>query len=391
MAAPKEAALELVLEFCTLRLCEHIQRGLSACSTLEKDQRALFSLLLNKFPVLCKSLLAHSRMDLRLPYLLMYERTRMGACRSGHFNEGICHSLNLFTGPTNYIIPDADARKLTVRDVLNDRLHSINKLEAMASSDALFRNLVANHQLPNLPPGLPERIVVYVSRVNGVAASLQRVKPPDNIAHCSNNACRRMFYIGRATETIAPDEDVAVLDLYTDVVSGKSAHRRVQRCFCTFACYEEHRFHISTEIPTIDFSEQCRQEGRARVGAALRIALRRNEQASRILRARDKMPRPKVVSRNDIENERTRLITALNVDVGLLFAASLLADARTLSFGRILPGTAEGWRARPMFFQRASKTILTLYRRSQQRDIIRNLNVPCKFTTLLKSKATDIF
>ena len=40
-----------------------------------------------------------------------------------------------------------------------------------------------------------------------------------------------------------------------------------------------------------------------------------------------------------------------------LFAA--LADARTLSLGRILPGTAEGWRACPMFYQRASKTVLT--------------------------------
>ena len=125
---------------------------------------------------------------------------------------------------------------------------------------------------------------------------------------------------------------------------------------------------------------------------AFRHALRRNEAFSRHLRATEKGRTYSVLGAANYRALRKRLVRSLNVDLGLLYAASLLAESRSLSTGRVLPGISEGWRSRPSFYWRAIRAVGRLYALHHKSDrVVYNLIVNEPYLDKLRAHASGMF
>jgi hypothetical protein len=79
------------------------------------------------------------------------------------------------------------------------------------------------------------------------------------------------------------------------------------------------------------------------------------------------------------------------VDLGLVYAASLLAESKSLSTGKVLAGSAEGWRRRVLFYAKPLKDIGKIYDRVHTGgNVISNLYVSEAFLEKLRVKATRL-
>lgn len=359
-------ALELVIETSIQQLCDWINAGESN-ATIASFERTYCAAMLNKLPLTCKALSEKATQDERFAALLFYERTRLGAPNSGHFLEGLAGGLPLFTGHVTIQLPDDDLRKLRLRDVIADRIRTVANLENLSNDSAKLAELTAANKINDLPPGLPGRVHIFVARMRAICQGLKRVKTNSDFAQCQNRECNRAFYIGQPLETWQEYSAHKKEMDYWELAAGASCIKCEQRSFCTWSCCEQWKWQLSSALPPVDrptmeVDMECRKGGRARVSEALRLALKRNDSASRHMRyvAKGRRTFP-AVSKGDIERERKRRVKMYNVDTGLLYAASLLADSATLSTGRILPGLSEGWRSRPMFYTRALREVGKLY------------------------------
>ena len=399
--------LDLVIESSIQQLCDWIDAGGSDATTHVFLERTYCAAMLNKLPLTCNTLFQRVMQDDRFAALLFYERTRLGAPNSGHFLEGLAGGLPLFTGHTTIVLPDEDLRKLRLRDVIADRIRTVANLENMRNDSAKLVELVAANKINDLPPGLPGRVHIFVARMRAICQGLKRVKMNSDFAQCQNRECNRAFYIGQPLETTQASsnqnidengKDIQKSD-YWELAAGAPCLKCEQRSFCTWSCCEQWKWQLSSALPsvcqeTMEVDIGCRKEGRARVSEALRLAFKRNESASRHMRHIAKQHRTfPAVSKCDIERERNRRVKMYNIDTGLLYAASLLADAKTLSTGRILPGLSEGWRSRPMFYSRALREAGKLYasKHSSKGSIICSTHTYERFLDALNSKKKALF
>ena len=93
----------------------------------------------------------------------------------------------------------------------------------------------------------------------------------------------------------------------------------------------------------------------------------------------------------ELRDHRERRIRALNVDLGLVYAASLLAESKSLSNGKVLAGSTEGWRSRAMFYAKQIKEIGKLYEKYHVGgNVISNLHVTEPFLNKIKTKAARL-
>ena len=143
----------------------------------------------------------------------------------------------------------------------------------------------------------------------------------------------------------------------------------------------------------LDADSCSKKEGRARVLDSLRMCARRNEVAGRHLRAIQKGRRAfTAVDTGELTALRAACIKKLNVDFGLIYAASIVAESRTLSAGKVLPGASARWRSRPMFYARALKHVIRIYdARHKNGELVYNAMPPGRFLTKLREDAACIF
>jgi hypothetical protein len=364
-----------VIEIATAVLSDAIAAGLEESSPHTTYIRARCAIILNKLPLTSRALLDAARADPRFGPLLFYERTRLGVAHSGHFLEGLPAGLPLFSGERGMEMPAADLANLHLRDVLADKARTVANLEKMQTGSARMQGLLRNNLLSDLPPGLPGRVHIFVSRMRAVCQGLAAVKPASEFAQCKNCECSRLFYVGSPQAARPPAEaggDAAECAAYWVQAAGVGKARCSQRQFCTWACCEQWQWQMRQALPPDDEGALaadvgCRKEGRFRVSEALRMVTRRNEAIGRSFRAIQKERRAfPALSGKDLAAERRRRVRMLNVDLGLLFAASIVADSSALSKGKVLPATTEGWRTRPLFYARALREIGKLYARHHE-------------------------
>jgi len=341
---------------------------------------------------------------------MFYERTRLGAASSGHFLEGLCRGLPLFSGQTALTLPDADLNKLRLRDVVADRIRTVSSLELLSNDSTRLISLIGDYTLTDLPAGLPGRVHVFVSRMRGICQGLSRVKTADNFKQCKNCECNRKFYMGTAVESssgvgggaqqvLSKNQSGSIdpLDEYWNIAAGMPEIKDQQREFCTYSCCLQWRWQLSNAMPNMSTDVmiadyQCRKEGRARVPEALRKCAKRNEAASRHLRCIQKEHRTfPAVSKVDLREQRARRVTMLNVDLGLMYTSSVLAESKSLSSRKVLPGASEGWRSRPMFYAKALKTVLAMYKKHHVGgNVVANMLVHEPFLVKLREKASKV-
>lgn len=406
-------ALEVVLQHAVEMLSIFINKGNEPLIGLsiekaasKKNIRNLLATMLNKLPVSCKHLRGVAAGDGRYGAILFYERTRLGASNSGHFLEGLCAGLSMFTGPTQVVLQDDDLRKLKLRDVIADRVRTVANLEALRNNEQRLLALVNDYTLYDIASGIPGRVHVFLARMRAICQGLRRVKPPEQTKQCHNCECSRLFYCGARSEISGAEATAEDLfgeskpqteGDYWSLVAGGREELDHQNEFCTWTCYRQWKNQLHQALPDSNESflvadYQTRKTGRSRVGEALRLISKRNEQAGRHLRILEKERKVfPAVEPAELRDHRERRIRALNVDLGLVYAASLLAESKSLSNGKVLAGSTEGWRSRAMFYAKQIKEIGKLYEKYHVGgNVISNLHVTEPFLNKIKTKAARL-
>jgi hypothetical protein len=396
-------AFEAVFQHSVEVACIAIDEGttLDAASERKRSVRNVNTAMLNKLPITCQQLCGVARGDTRYTAVMFYERTRLGAAASGHFLEALPPGLPLFSGHTAVTLQNADLRKLRLRDVVSDRIKTVSNLEALANKTDRLKQLIADHTLPDLPAGLPGRVHVFVARMRAICQGLRRVKPETHFKQCRNCECQRIFYAGAATESAvehAPSPVAGGDQAYWDLVAGGPLVAHEQSEFCTWSCCQQWRRQLSDALPSDDAKEMvadrnCRKEGRARVPEALRACGKRNERAARHLRTIEKECRTfTALSKQELTKQRARRIRSLNIDIGLLYAASVVADSKALSANRVLPGASENWRTRFAFYAKAVNEVAKIYDKHHKcGKVVANLLINEPFLAKLKERASRVF
>lgn len=407
------SGLEAVLQHGVQMTCDYIDRGnetfitLSAeKAALKKGERNLNATMLNKLPVTCKHLHGVALGDSRFASVIFYERTRLGAASSGHFMEGLPAGLNMFTGQTKVALQDSDLIKLKLKDVVADRVRTVTNLESLRNNEPRLLSLIEDYKLTDVASGTPGRVHVFLARMRAICQGLRRVKPAEYTKHCHNRECCRLFYSGARNEVSAVEATAEDLfgeckskddSDYWILCAGGQQQLDQQSNFCTHACFKQWNTQVHHALP--DSSEgfmvadyQTRKTGRARVGEALRLICKRNEQASRHMRVIQKERRVfPAVDPQELKEHRERRVRALNVDLGLVYVASVLAESKSLSGSKVLAGMNQGWRNRAMFYSKSIKEVGKIYDKYHVGgNVISNMHVTEPFLDKLKTKAARL-
>lgn len=398
------SAMDLVLQHWVQLACEYIDIGSPGGVAVDSYHRSIICSALNKAPLLCLQLRATCSQDLRFGPIIFYERVRLGSSSSGNFLESVPATLSLFNAASNVVLNEDDVKRLTLRDTVVNRQKTIASLENMSNGSAQLLSLVEDYRAEDLSHNLPGRVHVFVSRMRAVCSGLERVKPASHFGACRNKSCVRKFYRGAPKEAwaqrVCPESDSSSTIAFWDLAAGEPERASSQGEFCTYACCAEWRAQLRNALPHVDEKALVadvgiRYYGRSRVSAALRLCMKRNEACARHMRLIQKERKTfPAVCPLDLASKRMRCARLLNVDVGLLIAASVCAESSTLSHGKVLAGATEGWRSRLLFHAKALKHVSTIYERFSRKNsqtIISNLLIDDSFVQRVRSQAAQIF
>ena len=397
-----------IVEYALNSLVDMIHVGeVGMASDVMQLRRSYFSILHN-VPVTCRAARDEAKLHVAFEYMLFYERVRLGVASSHFFLDGVPSGVHLFVGPTSLVLPHDDIRKLKLRDVVADRLQVVGKMESMPPDAERKVSLTTQHTA-GLPVGVPGPVRFLVARSRAIFQGLRATKSPDSFAHCANCNCNRFFYHGGTAESwanaavssvaLGGDEEEehdsaeywkqtagSPLDVVSDV-----------RRFCSQACARQHAHHLQILMPDanlhLDADDYAKKSGRARVVESFKLALKRNEVAARALRTMRTTHFPSVaVSTDEIEMHRQKRIRALNIDLGLLYAASMIAESASMSNGRILPGQRMYWRDDPMYYSKALSAVSRIYENLARKEgIVSSILTMPKYMTKLQTVAHKLF
>lgn len=397
-----EGATASVLDYALSELCRMVSLGEGALSASDTQLRTDFFRVLNCFPVLCHSLLDQARLHEAFEYVLYYERVRNGVMENRFFLDGLPAGVQLFVGGFNEAHRPASVQRFKVHDAVSDRLCTVTTLEKM---DRARVAQVLTDSATGLGDAVPARVRIFLDRTRAVCQGIRATERDELFRHCENMNCQRIFYSGepaeawaRAAHSTCDDaDDVNDSSDYWQQVGNLVVERPpASRCFCSRACYREHAVHLKSMCPdhdlVLDADNVSEKTGRARVAHAFRLALRRNEKAARALRTmRSKSRSNLAVASALLERHRLRTITALNVDLGVLYAASLVAESATLSRDKLLPGCRLYWRDDPSVWAKAAKAVMAIYARARRKEgIVSSLTTVPEFMEQVAARAAAI-
>jgi hypothetical protein len=355
--------------------------------------------VLHTLPVTTKALYARAKLSEAFEYVLFYERTRRGMTGK-HFLDGVPAGVQLFSGETTIKLPDSQVGRLKMADMAADRLQTVSKLEGMAYNEPRKLELIAKHSA-GLSNQVPGAVRVFIARTRAMSQRLRRVKKNKHFVQCENCNCNRLFYVGEPGEVAQhpikeepgpsnsgedvyeadEDEEEATSEWYWRAAGRRDKDRPYEesraRRFCSLACDREHALHVRSIMPETeecmdaDDHVQTSKKGRARVAEAFKKALARNGVAARELRmVKWKARRNLAVSRAEVNRLVEKKVWALNIDIAVLYASSLLAESQALSRGKTLPGAYECWRCDPMVCSKALRNVRDLYKRSGHGTVV---------------------
>jgi len=269
--------------------------------------------------------------------------------------------------------------------------------------------LAASLDPPDVPASVPIAARLFVSRVRSMCHGLRGAKPARHFAQCHNNECCRLFYKGeRAAEESSSMAHDCVPEherLYWAACAEAPLYGADRDRFCSAACAAQWWVHWRRLMPPGDNvanqsneAEDCAQCLRRtelrRVVAAFDVAIARNAASARAVRKRRRRHRrnARAVSRADANREFDARLTKLNVDTGLLYAASVALKVPSLVRNRALPGTAPCWRANGHEHHRnALLRVARLYRQHPESVPIANLLEVPTFFRAIRTRIVHIF
>ena len=349
--------------------------------------------LLWRLPNVSRGLRDTRRADAASPYLIFYTASNRPR---PFFLDGVPRGVDLFASFSTPL-SDRDAGKMRVRSAMADRAFTVDRVRAMQAGATKTLQLMVDRatQACGLP-ALPPPVIVAVDRARAVSAALRATRP-SSIIRCAHAACNRLFAAGRA----AADWPVCVGHGVEDDGSAaeywhslcRDGREYAQRRFCCGECAIQHAEELERLLPlSIELAtdDELPRTGRGRVAKAFQVALRRNAECARAIRG-SKNVVTRCVSRFEADAALQMFTTWLNVDLAVLFAASVVAECGSLSRGRLLPGSASGWRQEPLYYARAVATVTKLYTRHKRTGIISSLNAVPRYIEAVQRVAPQLF
>jgi hypothetical protein len=397
-----EEPLCRVLENSIHELCAAVERG-GRSSDAEQRDRVLLLRILISLPLTCRALRDEAGQHESHAPLLFYERVRLGLVNKSYFLDGVPSSVTLFAGETSITLPDEQLRKLRLKSMVADKFTTIMKLENC--TPARRAELVREHSPADLAASVPGAVRVFIARCRAVCKGVRRVRDASMFAQCGNANCGRLFYVGAATEcwanadvalALSDSEESSSVEYWNSAACDPGVHVPTVRRFCCSACEREFGVHLARAMPGVglqfDADNAAVKSGRARVGEALKLALKRNEKASRQLRLLRSAKRARLaVSDAELAVLAERHTAALNVDLGVLYAASVVAESSVLSRGKLLPGSRIYWRDDPSYYSRALSVVREIYFKHRRKEgVVHSLLTVPRFLQLVGDKAAKM-
>lgn len=397
-----EQPLAFLIDHATLRICELMETRQQENAPLLRCQ--LFNLL-HALPLCCATLISHARQNDAFEPVLFYERIRLRVASRQFFFDGVPRSVNLFSPFTHIHLPTANLQKLRLKDVMSDRIRFIDFAELAEVEGG------AAESVADMSERIPTRVKSLVARCRAVCRGLQTVKPVSSFGSCQNCLCQRIFYRGDARESLGNADSRQLLvdsdsDDFESVSDSREYWERAAcdrtvyepsvRRFCSSVCSYQHGRCMRNMMPdagvTLDTDDAASKTGRARVAEAFKLVLKRNEVASRALRTLRAQPLVALpVSRAEVEVQIERRVTALNIDLGVLYAATIIAESANLSRGKALPGGSLYWRDDAAIYSKALLEVTRIYQQSRRKEgIISSMLTAPKFMTAVAARAHKI-
>lgn len=411
MQCLKEESLSRIIEFACNCASDLMCEGEVGQPSEIMRARVSFFSILHSLPVTCRVFFDEAKRHPAFEYILFFERVRLGVASPYYFMDGVPYGVQLLVGPNTLSLPHQDIAKLKLRDVVADRLQTVAKMECMQRNDPRKLYLMATHTA-GLNAQVPGPARFLVARTRAILCGLRATKRPEHFAQCSNCNCNRLFYAGGSSESWAsayvtqvipgdPDETGSSEDYWRKLAQPDSAPEIAStpdtRRFCSQACSQQHAHHLAIMMPDcglhLEADDSARKTGRARVAESFKLALKRNEVAARSLRTMRTKSMPNLsVSLEELEAHREARIRALNVDLGLLYAASLVAESSSLSNGKILPGQCMYWRDDVCYYSKSLSAVSKLYTKTKRKEgIISSLLTIPRFLELIQVRAHKYF
>ena len=398
-------ALCHALESAILELCAAIERGGRDSGGVYVDRMRLLRMLI-ALPLTCRALRDEAGQHEAYGPILFYERVHLGLVDKNYFLDGVPLSVTLFAGDTTIVLPDEQLRKLRRGGIVSDRFTTIEKLES--ATPERRDELVRAHSPVDLAASVPGVVRVFIARCRAVCKGVRRVKGEGMFSHCTNANCRRLFYVGNAAECWSTvdavqssasdsEEESSSVEYWNSAACDSGINVPTVRRFCCAACQREFGIHLARVMPgtglDFDADNAAVKSGRARVGEALKLALKRNALASRQLRLLRSAKRARLaVSDAELAVLAERHTAALNVDLGVLYAASIVAESSVLSKGKLLPGAGIYWRDDPAFYSRALSVVREIYFKHRRKEgIINSLITVPRFLQIVGERAARMF
>lgn len=406
-----------VLEYAMGQLCEMIEDGEAGKPKAVVAMRRSFVYLVHKLPMTSWVLHRGAHQHYAFEHVLFYERIRLGISSPHYFLDGVPSSVQIFSGATAMSpSQDSELSKLRYRDLIADRLQTVGKLEQMANDNPRKIQLIAQNR-SGLHRTIPGPVCVLVARCRAMCQGVRRVKRAQLFLQCCNLNCNRIFYTGELQEawcnaassstsaaaaSASDDEESSSSQYWSKVyLSGGASVTQAEKCptkrFCSTACSLEHASHLAAMMPNtslnMDADDAATRMGRARVAQSLKLALKRNEMASRSLRnARSRFHGNLAVEAEEIRKYREMHITALNVDIGVLYASSIIAESAVLSKNKLLPGSILYWRDDPLYWAKAVAAVAKIYSSMRRKEgIVSSMLTMPRFLEVIQTKAHTLF
>lgn len=413
-----EEPLSRVVEYAMGQLCEMIEDGESGKPKAVVAMRRCFVHIVHKLPMTSTVLNRSAHQHVAFEHVLFYERIRLGISSPHYFLDGVPSSVQIFSGVTAMNpSQDSELAKLRYRDLIADRLQTVGKLEQMSNDTPRKIQLISQNRA-GLHRSIPGPVCVLVARCRAMCQGVRRVKRAQLFVQCCNLNCNRIFYTGEIQEawcnaassatsasTASSDDGVeegSSSQYWSKVyLSGGASVTQAEKCptkrFCSTACASEHTTHLAAMMPdtglTMDADDGATRMGRARVAQSLKLALKRNEMAARSLRnARSRFRGNLAVEAEEIRKYREMHITALNVDIGVLYASSIIAESAVLSKNKLLPGSIMYWRDDPLFWAKAVAAVAKIYSSMRRKEgIVSSMLTMPRFLEVIQAKAHTLF
>ena len=364
-----------------------------------------------KWPLLCTSSASVARDDNSYPSMLFYERVRMKIGDDAYFFDGVPKRLAIFGASIKLEFPAQQMSNLMFEHVLSDRASAVEKLESAIPGSSKRNKLVDTLDgLPDVPSTVPVPARLFLSRVRSMCHGLRQAQSAQNFRQCANNFCSRIFYKGdqqRFLQKRTPSGpsyfDSTIATPYWSACSPGLPKYDGPDCvrFCSKLCACQWHAEWKRLMPDRDFEwdadalVKTRPATRdARVATAFDRAISRNSIATKVLKKRRKSvkSRGSALSSTDLAREFEARVHMLNVDTGLLYAASIFSRLPCRRATLTLPGEFAGWREKGDTAHRnAILRIAQIYRQHAERGAIHDMLKSHAFFRALKSDALSLF